>query len=330
MGNHATRRDFLAVSAALAAGQALLPSASADPQASTIKVVVWDERQPSQKQAYDNFLGNRIADHLRSEPGLSVKSVGLDDPEHGLSSGVLDDAQVLIWWGHVRQREIPPEMGKKIVERIKAGTLGFIALHSAHWSTPFIEAMDQRAWLDARKKWSEGGDKVEIQSIPPANRFAAPRRDAALTPSSTARKFPGGVTKVELHLPICVFPSYAHDGKPSYNRVMSPGHPIAEGIPQTFEIPQTEMYDEPFHVPDPDHVIFEERWEGGEWFRSGMVWDLGRGKVFYYRPGHETYPVYKEHIPLKILASNAVRCKLAPQGEHNGRLLIGGYQIPDC
>ncbi len=96
-----------------------------------------------------------------------------------------------------------------------------------------------------------------------------------------------------------------HDGKPSFNRVMSPGHPIAEGIPAKFELPQTEMYDEPFHVPDPDHVIFEERWEGGEWFRSGMVWQLGHGKVFYYRPGHETYPVYKEPIPLKILVNAA-------------------------
>jgi trehalose utilization protein len=306
MGNHATRRDFLAVSAALAAGQALVPSALADPAAETIKVVVWDERQPSQKEAYDNFLGNRIADHLRSEPGLSVKSVGLDDPEHGLSSDVLGDAQVLIWWGHVKQREIPLEVGKAIVDRIKAGTLGLITLHSAHWSTPFIEAMDQRARIDALKKWGEGGDKVEIQSIPPANRFAAPKRDATLTPYSTARKYPDGTTKVELHLPICVFPAYAHNGKPSYNKVLIPDHPIAAGIPRTFELPQTEMYDEPFHVPEPDQVIFEERWEGGEWFRSGMVWNLGKGKVFYYRPGHETYPVYKQPIPLKVL-TNAVR-----------------------
>jgi trehalose utilization protein len=91
-----------------------------------------------------------------------------------------------------------------------------------------------------------------------------------------------------------------------------PNHPIAEGIPATFELPQTEMYDEPFHVPEPDQVIFEERWEAGEWFRSGMVWNLGKGKVFYYRPGHETYPVYKEPIPLKIL-TNAARW-LTPKG----------------
>jgi trehalose utilization protein len=65
------------------------------------------------------------------------------------------------------------------------------------------------------------------------------------------------------------------------------------------------MYDEPFHVPKPDLVLIEERWEAGEWFRSAMVWELGKGKVVYYRPGHETYPVYKEPIPLKIVANAA-------------------------
>jgi trehalose utilization protein len=308
MGNHSTRRDFLAASAALAASQALVPapaSAKPAPRQEAVNVVVWDERQPAQKQAYDNFLGNRIADHLRSEPGFSVKSVGIDDPEQGLSSDVLESAQVLVWWGHVRHKDIDPEVGRKIVGRIKGGTLGLIALHSAHWSTPFVEAMNERARLDALKAWGAGGDKVEITEVPPPNRYTTPKRDARVTPYSTARKLPGGLTKVELHLPLCVFPAYAHDGEPSFNRVLSPDHPIAEGIPRSFELPQTEMYDEPFHVPEPDRVIFEERWKAGDWFRSGMTWDLGRGKVFYYRPGHETYPVYKQPIPLKIVANAA-------------------------
>ena len=65
-----SRRDFLVASAAVAVGQALPANSEAKPTASPIRVVVWDERQPSQKQAYGNFLGNRIADHLRSEPWL--------------------------------------------------------------------------------------------------------------------------------------------------------------------------------------------------------------------------------------------------------------------
>ncbi len=80
-------------------------------------------------------------------------------------------------------------------------------------------------------------------------------------------------------------------------------HPIAKGLPATWAITQTEMYDEPFHVPDPDEVIFEERWELGEWFRSGMVWDIEKGKVFYFRPGHETYPIYKQKEVIQVLAN---------------------------
>ena len=88
--------------------------------------------------------------------------------------------------------------------------------------------------------------------------------------------------------------------------MLKPDHPIVEGIPAEFEIPQTEMYDEPFHVPEPDEVILEERWASGEWFRSGAIWKLGKGRVFYFRPGHETFPVFKQPIPLRIL-TNAVR-----------------------
>ena len=81
---------------------------------------------------------------------------------------------------------------------------------------------------------------------------------------------------------------------------------IAQGIASEFELPQTEMYDEPFHVPEPDEVVLEERWATGEWFRSGLVWNLGKGHVFYFRPGHETYPVFKKKPVLQLL-ENAVR-----------------------
>ena len=53
-------------------------------------------------------------------------------------------------------------------------------------------------------------------------------------------------------------------------------------------------------------VILEERWAGGEWFRSGAFWSISGGTVFYFRPGHETYPIYKQPIPLRII-TNAVR-----------------------
>ena len=120
------------------------------------------------------------------------------------------------------------------------------------------------------------------------------------------RKFPDNRVKATVQLPYCCFPAYRNDGKPSQIRVLRPDHPIVAGIPPEFELPHTEMYDEPFHVPEPDEVILEERWATGEWFRSGAIWKLGQGRVFYFRPGHETFAIYKEPIPLKIL-TNAAR-----------------------
>ena len=274
---------------------------------SSIQVLVWDERQPRQQEAYDNFIGNEIAAHLISREGLEVRSVGLDDPDQGLSDASLDACQVLIWWGHVRHREVPPETGKRMIDRVIAGRLALIVLHSAHWATPFIEAMDYRTRSDAREHYpATSGERIEFDFVPPANRFQAPAMDAVVTPCYHPRKFPGGITRVRVQLPICCFPSWRADGKPSFSATLLPDHPIANGIPKEFSIPQSEMYDEPLHVPDPDEVIFEDRWPTGEWFRSGMVWQIGRGRLFYFRPGHETYPIYRQPIPWRSL-ENAVR-----------------------
>jgi trehalose utilization protein len=270
-----------------------------------IRVLVWDEQQPQQKAAYRNYLGNEIADHLRERPGLAVRSVRQNDPEQGLGDGALEKCDVLIWWGHVRQREVKPEVGKRIVERIKQGKLSLIALHSAHWSTPFIEAMNERAVDDALAALKpEERKSARVVRIAPLS-YTAPKRDDPLTPS-VKRKSEEGKVVLEVRLPNCCFPAYRADGKPSHISVLLPKHPIAAGLAEKFTLPNTEMYDEPFHVPPPDEVVFEERWDRGERFRSGCVWKLGRGRVFYFRPGHETFGVYRRPEPLKVL-ENAVR-----------------------
>jgi trehalose utilization protein len=84
--------------------------------------------------------------------------------------------------------------------------------------------------------------------------------------------------------------------------VANPYHPIAKGMGAYIEVPNTEMYGEYFDVPDPDELIFISWFEGGDVFRSGAVWHRGRGKVFYFRPGHETYPVYHNKDVLDVLA----------------------------
>ncbi len=88
--------------------------------------------------------------------------------------------------------------------------------------------------------------------------------------------------------------------------VVDPASPIAEGVGEYFELPQEEMYGERFDIPQPDDLVFCSWFQGGEVFRSGCCWHRGRGKVFYFRPGHESYPTYKDANVLRVIA-NAVR-----------------------
>jgi trehalose utilization protein len=284
----------------------LLPPAFAFAAPSPIRILVWDEQQPAQKQAYDNFLGNAIADYLKAKPGLSVKTARLDDPEQGLSDEALNNTDVLIWWGHVRNRDVKPENAKKVVERIKAGKLSMITLHSAHWSAPFVLAMNERTTADALASLPEAARKTAKLTYIYPRLYTVPKRTDPLTPSVARKNDTSGQVELTIKLPFCVFPAYRADAQPSHVTTLLPNHPIAAGIPKTFDVPQTEMYDEPFHVPAPDAVIFEEKWDKGEHFRSGCLWTIGQGKVFYFRPGHEIYPVYKQELPLKIL-ENAAR-----------------------
>jgi len=87
---------------------------------------------------------------------------------------------------------------------------------------------------------------------------------------------------------------------------IAPHHPITQGIGEYFEIPAEEMYGEPFGIPTPDDLIFISWFTGGEVFRSGATWQRGSGKVFYFRPGHETYPAYHQPEVQRVIA-NGVR-----------------------
>ena len=87
--------------------------------------------------------------------------------------------------------------------------------------------------------------------------------------------------------------------------VVEPGHPIAEGLGEYFEVPHAEMYGERFDVPAPDTLVFISWFQGGEVFRSGCCYQRGKGKVFYFRPGHETFPIYYQPEVLRVV-TNAV------------------------
>jgi trehalose utilization protein len=88
--------------------------------------------------------------------------------------------------------------------------------------------------------------------------------------------------------------------------VVAPGHPIAQGLGRYVELPQEEMYGEPFDIPPPDELVFVSWFQGGEVVRSGCCYTRGRGRVFYFRPGHETFPTYHDETVQQVIA-NAVR-----------------------
>jgi trehalose utilization protein len=271
--------------------------------APSVRVLIWDEQQPQQKVAYgEKFLGETIGEYLSKQKGLAVKSVSLADVEQGLDDGTLEATDVLVFWCHRRIKEQDDARAEAVVKRVMEGKLALVALHSAHWAKAFVRLMQERAKVDALAQIPEAERataKIEYLNDSPI--YKGVKQDTLLTPF-LARE--GSMWK--LQLPQCVFPAWRADGAPSHVGTLLPKHPIAAGLPAQWDIPQTEMYGEPFHVPVPDEVVFEEKWDKGESFRSGCVWKVGKGRVFYFRPGHETYPVFKQAEPLRVV-ENAVR-----------------------
>ncbi|MDR9773564.1 ThuA domain-containing protein [Rhizobium hidalgonense] len=98
---------------------------------------------------------------------------------------------------------------------------------------------------------------------------------------------------------------------------INPRHPIAAGIGEHFELENEEMYGEQFSVPEPLETVFISWFQGGEVFRSGLTWRRGAGNIFYFRPGHETYPTYHDANVQKVLI-NGVKWAYNPEGALTG------------
>ena len=95
--------------------------------------------------------------------------------------------------------------------------------------------------------------------------------------------------------------------------VVNPGHPIARGIGHFIELEHSEMYGEPFGIPMPDEQVFISWFEGGEVFRGGNCWTRGSGRIFYFSPGHEAYPIYHNPVIQRVLQNAVLWAR--PQGE---------------
>lgn len=219
--------------------------------ADKIRVTVWNEFRHEKvheavAKVYPDGIHMQIARFLSENPDMVVRTATLDEPEHGLTQDVLDQTDVLIWWGHMAHREVKDEIVDRVQQRILNG-MGLIVLHSAHFSKIFRRMMGTNCSL----KWREAGERERLW-------------------------------------------------------VVDPSHPIAAGLGPYFELPHTEMYGEFFDIPQPDALIFISWFQGGEVFRSGVAYHRGKGKIFYFRPGHETFPIYYDPNVQKVI-TNAVR-----------------------
>ena len=217
-----------------------------------LRVTVWNENRHERKSGhpastiYPEGIHGAIAEYLRAQPGMEVRTATLDEPEHGLTDDVLANTDVLTWWGHAAHQEVQDDVVARVQARVLKG-MGLIVLHSGHFSKIFKRLMGTTCDL----KWREGDDSERLW-------------------------------------------------------VVEPGHPIVEGLGECIELEREEMYGERFDIPAPETLVFVSWFTGGEVFRSGCCYTRGRGKIFYFRPGHESFPTYYNPEVRRVIA-NAVR-----------------------
>lgn len=212
-----------------------------------IRVLAWSEvSEPA--AVYPKGIHGALADHLNTCSGIAAKTAQIGDPDQGLSDAALKQADVLMWFGHVRHGDVTDDSVAQVVKAVKERGMGYLALHSSHFAKPL------KALL--------------------------------------------GTT--------CAWRTYVENGKPGYILVTAPGHPIAEGL-DAFTIPAEEWYGEPYDVPTPEAIVLAGVYnDETELARDGLAWSVGKGRVFYFRPGHETYPIF--YMPqVRRIMENAVR-----------------------
>lgn len=221
-----------------------------------IRVTVWNEYRHEKKEGpakdmYPNGIHEQIKSFLASDE-IVVTTATLDEKMNGLPPEVLENTDVLIWWGHMAHDDVSDETVARVYERVLNG-MGLIVLHSGHFSKIFKRLMGTSCDL----KWREDGKHARMWNVNPA-------------------------------------------------------HPILEGIGDFIELQQEEMYGEHFDIPTPDELLLISWFKGGEVFRSGITYHRGNGRIFYFQPGHETYPSYYNKDVQKVI-QNAVKWAYSSQ-----------------
>ena len=136
---------------------------------SKINVTVWNEfihekKEEAITKIYPQVIHGAIAQILRSEETMQVRTATLDMPDHGLSNEVLNSTDVLIWWGHIAHEKVSDVVAERVKQRVLAG-MGLIVLHSGHLSKPFVKLMG----TCCRSKWRENDEKERIWIIEPSH-----------------------------------------------------------------------------------------------------------------------------------------------------------------
>jgi trehalose utilization protein len=216
-----------------------------------IRVTVWNENVHEQNnsdvaRAYPQGMHSTIAAALNEQDDIKASTATLQQAECGLTSEVLQNTDVLTWWGHAAHDAVDDEIVTRVQNRVLEG-MGLLVLHSGHNSKIFKRLMGTSCQL----QWREAGERERVW-------------------------------------------------------VLNPGHPIAVGLGSCIELENSEMYGEPFSIPTPEEQVFISWFEGGEVFRGGCCWRRGNGKIFYFSPGHELYPIY-HHPDIQRVLCNAVR-----------------------
>ncbi len=219
-----------------------------------IRVTIWNEFKHERAEGdfgdyirsfYPKGLHEALKQNLAADD-LEITAVSLDMPEQGLPDELLNNTDVLMWWGHCAHNLVEDSLVDRVQKRVLEG-MGLVVMHSGHHSKIFRRMTGTSCSL----RWRECGEKERVWTV-------------------------------DLQ------------------------HPISRGIPESFVVPHTEMYGEPFGLPDDAHVVFMSWYEGGNVFRSGVTLQRGAGKIFYFSPGHETFPIYNQPEVVKVLG-NAVR-----------------------
>ena len=242
---------------------ALLTPAFSLAAATSRTVVVWSEGtanvDAASKAVYPHDINTAIAEGLKplEAQGWKVVLASLNDADQGLPDDLLNQTDVLIWWGHKKHGDVKDALVSKIEARVKEGGMGFISTHSSHFAKPYKRLM------------------------------------------GTA----------------CSWREYKADGTSVEVIVADPAHPICRGV-KNFKLPKIERYGEPFAVPTPEAVpldgIYTKPDGSKEPGRMGLCWTVGKGKVFYFTPGHETYDDY--HRPeVRQILRNAIEWAAPPR-----------------